>query len=99
LRDQKLGVGQLVLDLSGISPTGAVEMSAEVGIGELRVELPEDLPVRVHAESGIGQVEVLGEEDGGFGSELDHTDQGFDPAATSLDIELSVGIGEVTVLR
>jgi len=99
LRDQKLGVGQLVLDLSGIAPTGPVEVSAEVGIGELRVELPEDLPVRVHAESGIGQVEVLGEQDGGFGSELDHADDGFDLAATSLDIELSIGIGEVTVVR
>jgi hypothetical protein len=99
VRDQRLGVGQLVMDLSGITPTGPVQVSAEVGIGELRVELPGDLPVRVHGESGIGQVQVLGEQDGGFGSELDHADDGFDPAATSLDIELSVGIGEVTVFR
>lgn len=42
---------------------------------------------------------MLGQEDGGFGSELDHADEGFDPAGTSLDIELSVGIGKVSVVR
>lgn len=99
IRDQELGVGQLVLDLSGIEPTGTEELVAEVGIGELRVEIPPDLPVRVHAESGIGQVEVFGEQEGGFGSEIDHVDEGFDAAPASLDLELSVGIGEVTIGR
>jgi predicted membrane protein len=99
IRDQELGVGQLVLDLSDIEPTGAEELVAEVGIGELRVEVPPDLPVRVHAESGIGQVDVFGEQEGGFGSEIDHVDEGFDAATASLDLELSVGIGEVTISR
>lgn len=99
IRDQELGIGKLVVDLSDIAPSGTVEMTASVGIGELEVRLPDDLPVRVHATSGIGQVEVLGEEDGGFGSELDHVDDGFNSGTTSLDLEVSVGIGEVTVTR
>jgi Cell wall-active antibiotics response 4TMS YvqF len=97
--DQELGVGRLVLDLSDVDPAGVEELKAEVGIGELRVEVPPDLPIRVHAESGIGEVEVFGEQEGGFGSEVDHVDEGFDAASASLDLELSVGIGEVTITR
>ena len=99
VRDQELGIGQLVVDLSDLAPSGPVSLSAEVGIGELRVDLPPDLPVRVEATSGIGQVDVFEEEDGGFGSELDHVDDGFEGAAASLDLQLSVGIGQVTVTR
>lgn len=99
IQDQELGIGKLVVDLSDVEPAGSVELSASVGIGELEVRVPGDLPVRIHATSGIGQVTLFGEEDGGFGSELDHVDDGFDGAAASLDLELSVGIGEVTVLR
>jgi predicted membrane protein len=99
IRDQELGIGSLVVDLSDIAPDGPVTLSAEVGIGELRVTLPSDLPVRVEATSGIGQVEVFEEQDGGFGSELGHIDDGFAGATASLDLELSVGIGEVTVIR
>ena len=92
-------MGQLLVDLSDIAPEGPITLEAEVGIGELRMELPAGLPVRIHAVSGIGRVQVFGEEEGGFGSEVDHVDDGFDPAAASLDLELSVGIGEVTVSR
>ena len=99
VRDQELGIGQLVVDLSDLAPRGPVSLSAEVSIGELRVDLPPNLPVRVEATSGIGQVDVFEEEDGGFGSELDHVDDGFEGAAASLDLQLSVGIGQVTVTR
>ena len=99
VRDQELGIGQLVVDLSELAPGGPVAVSAEVGIGQLDVELPPDLPVRVRATSGIGEVEVFEEQDGGFGSEVDHVDDGFEGATASLDLELSVGIGQVTVTR
>ncbi len=99
VRDQELGIGQLVVDLSELAPGGPVAVSAEVGIGQLEVELPPDLPVRVRATSGIGEVEVFEEQDGGFGSEVDHVDDGFEGATASLDLELSVGIGQVTVTR
>ncbi|HYZ11325.1 MAG TPA: LiaF domain-containing protein [Actinomycetota bacterium] len=99
VRDQELGIGQLVVDLSDLAPRGPVSLSAEVSIGELRVDLPPNLPVRVEATSGIGQVDVFEEADGGFGSELDHVDDGFEGAAASLDLQLSVGIGQVTVTR
>jgi predicted membrane protein len=99
LRDQELGIGQLVVDLTDIAPAGPATLSAGVGIGELRVVLPADLPVRVEATSGIGEVRVFDEDDGGFGSELGHIDEAFGTAAASLDLELSVGIGQVTVTR
>src|SRR5918996_1501795 len=56
VRDQELGIGQLVVDLSELAPGGPVAVSAEVGIGQLEVELPPDLPVRVRATSGIGRL-------------------------------------------
>jgi hypothetical protein len=98
-RDYELGIGELTIDLTSLEPTGSVEMDASVGIGELHVELPVGVAVSVSAESGIGQVAVLGNEDGGFGSQVEFADDGYGSASARLQLDLSVGLGEVSVTR
>jgi len=98
-RDYELGIGELTIDLTSLEPTGSVEMDASVGIGELHVELPVGVAVSVSAESGIGQVAVLGNEDGGFGSQVEFADDGYGSASAPLHLDQSVGLGEVSVTR
>ena len=92
------GVGDLVVDLRQLQvPPGTTTVEARVGIGELAVELPQGVSVAVVARSGLGQVQVLGEEEGGFGSRIDTTSgAGGD---RRLELDLRVGLGQVRVER
>jgi hypothetical protein len=98
LTGYELGVGNLVVDLRQLQvPPGTTTVEARVGIGELAVELPQGVSVAVVARSGLGQVQVLGEEEGGFGSRIDTTsDAGGD---RRLELDLRVGLGQVRVER
>lgn len=98
LRDYRLAIGQLTLDLSGLQvPPGTTTVEARVAIGELAVRLPQGVAVEVDAGSGIGQVQALDQEEGGFGSRLEASSDGFGDRRLVLD--LRVGLGEVRVER
>lgn len=99
LRDEyKLGIGHLDLDLrdlSGLSSSRTVRV--RVGIGQLVVQTSRGSWVDIRAHSGIGQVDVFGRQNGGFG-----VDGGYHPGARTyavLSLVLSVGIGQVQVTR
>jgi Cell wall-active antibiotics response 4TMS YvqF len=96
-----LGVGQLRLDLRQLPPEvsgrAAREIDVSVGIGELQVLLPPDLPVQIQASSGIGEVRLPDGTESGFGAEAQFPDGR--PTGDRLHLELSVGIGQVTVER
>jgi len=98
LRDYRLAIGQLTLDLSGLQvPQGTTTVQARVGVGELAVRLPEGVAVEVDAGSGIGQVQALDREESGVGSRLEADSGGFGDRRLVLD--LRVGLGEVRVER
>jgi hypothetical protein len=98
LREYELGVGNLELDLRQLQlPPGTTTVEARVGIGELVVEVPSGVSVQVVARSGLGEVQVFGEEDGGVGSRIDATsEQGGD---RRLELDARVGLGQVQVDR
>jgi Cell wall-active antibiotics response 4TMS YvqF len=96
LTGYELGVGNLVVDLRQLQvPPGTTAVDARVGIGELTVRLPQGVSVAVVASSGLGQVQALGEEEGGFASKVDTTaEAGGD---RRLELDLRVGLGQVRV--
>jgi Cell wall-active antibiotics response LiaF, C-terminal len=98
LRRYELGVGNFELDLRRLQlPPGTTTVEARVGIGELAVEVPEGVSLTVVARSGLGQVQVLGEEDGGIASRIDFgSEQSGD---RRLEVDARVGLGEVRVNR
>ena len=98
LREYELGVGNFELDLRQLQlPPGTTAVEARVGIGELVVEVPQGVSVQVVASSGLGQVQVFGEEDGGIASRIDATsEQGGD---RRLELDARVGLGQVQVNR
>ena len=98
LREYELGVGNFELDLRQLQlPLGTTTVKARVGIGQLAVQVPQGVSVQVVARSGLGNVQVFGEEDGGIGSRIDaSSEQGGD---RHLELDARVGLGEVRVDR
>jgi hypothetical protein len=85
-----LGVGDVVVDVSG-ERAGSFEGSVTGGTGMTTVRLPRDLGVRVKAERGIGTISTEG---------LRKTDKGYvndawGESETSIDLEVTVGVGSV----
>jgi hypothetical protein len=97
LRRYELGVGNFQLDLRQLQvPAGTTAVEARVGIGELDVRLPDGVAVDVVASSGLGQVQVLGREEGGLASRVE-TSAGDGDRRLRLDVRS--GLGQVRVQR
>jgi hypothetical protein len=96
-----LGIGELRLDLRRLDPSASGQAQEKVdvgvGIGELSVLLPRALPVQIEASAGIGQVDLPDGSEGGLGAEAQFEDVRRDEVR--LRLELSVGIGQITVER
>jgi hypothetical protein len=98
LTEYELGAGDFLLDLQQLQvPPGTTAVQARVGVGELVVELPDGVSARVVASSGLGEVQVLSEQEGGFANRVDTTvEAGGD---RRLELDLRVGMGQVRVER
>ena len=107
--EHRLGIGSLVLDLRGLAleDGDVVPVTASVGIGELRVRLPEGVSLTGDARVGIGAVQGTDGSRGGFGvdatledlQETNTDDPARKGAPPMLDLDLQVGIGQVVVTR
>ena len=98
MRDSyKLGIGQLVVDLRNTQlPKGDVPLKMDVGIGEARLILPDDVCVATDASMGMGDVSVLGNDHGGV--DIDYQDvPTAAPATTRVLLKANVGIGAIRI--
>jgi phage shock protein PspC (stress-responsive transcriptional regulator) len=87
-----LGVGDLKLDLSQITPAGSRRITAKVGVGELRIVVPSGARVRVDAHAKVGDVYV-------FRSHDDGRDARVRTGSGTLVIDATVGAGRIDVVR
>ncbi|ELS55644.1 PspC domain-containing protein [Streptomyces viridochromogenes] len=102
-----LGTGVGTLDLTGLKFTGdqTVTTRADVGMGRLEVIVPEDVTVKVSIDVGVGDIQLPGEDQ----QDVDvapgkHKELTLTPApgirnAGTLDLDLSVGVGQAEVSR
>lgn len=105
----ELGAGEAVLDLSALKPggkDGVVSTHAEVGAGQLKVTVPEDVTVQLKIQVGLGDIRLPGEKSGKDvdvepGLERTVTLQPADGLTSTgtLKLDLQVGLGEVKVTR
>jgi phage shock protein PspC (stress-responsive transcriptional regulator) len=103
-RDRKLGVGQLVLDLrdlpAGTSSTDVLDVSARVGVGRLRILVPEIATLEVHTDLGAGHVVLDGEEiANGIRSVDDRRVAARGASTVTLRLDLRMGAGEIALER
>jgi hypothetical protein len=106
-----LGIGSLTVDLRGlqIEPGETASLSLSVGIGQLRLRVPDDVVVTGEGRAGIGAVHAGAIEagagtSGGLGVTVpfEGTIEGSaatDDASGTLDLDVEVGIGQVMVSR
>ncbi len=91
----RLGIGDATLDLADLSPASEGVIEASVGIGSLVVDVPDDVHLRIHAQSDIGQVVVFGDVVEGGPRASQNVEIGSTGPVIQLIVE--VGIGEVEV--
>jgi len=101
-----LGVGNGVLDLSGLPADGlsGARLPAYVGLGELEVRVPEGLTVQVVGHVGLGEILLPGESQNGTGS---GGQGGSDVSRSTLIgdgpvevvVDAGVGVGQLTVVK
>lgn len=96
----ELGAGNLRLDLRDLDmPEGTTSLAVDVGVGAVNILVPEDAAVSVRAESGTGEIVLFGERQGGLGVENDYASPDYEDAGRRLELDLSVGMGQIEVTR
>jgi hypothetical protein len=110
----RLAIGNMRVDLSNVTfNPGTTHVTASVGIGHLVVALPPGTAVSVSAHSGLGNVQVFGQSDGGFSTgqtmQLSGTSGNSGPTGTSgtanssgaarIVLDAETGVGQVEVIR
>ena len=93
----ELGIGELVIDLRDTDlPAGDVPINVDVGMGEARVLVPEDVCVATSADIGMGNVAFFGRDNGGIDIDFDERPDA-EGDATRLLVDAEIGVGELRV--
>lgn len=94
----RLGIGDLTVDLRGISfPAGTTRVEASVGLGELTILVPGGVSVLGRGHAGAGEITFFGKESSGL--DVDLGVSGPATATSRLSLDLSVGLGSIEVRR
>jgi len=99
---QRLGLGQLTVDLTAlpVSTTTPVSVHTVVGIGRVHVLIPADVVLELDVNLGAGHVVLDGEElADGVRHHEQWTDQPVGTAAGTIKLTVELGIGEVAIDR
>ena len=92
------GIGSLEVDLERLELSESTTVEIGVGIGELRIVVPEGVPLDVRATAGVGEVEVLDRRSSGVGAKVEELFEDDNDGPT-LRIEASVGVGQIRVVQ
>lgn len=100
--DYHIGAGNAVLDLSGLpaESLGESRIPAYVGLGELKVIVPDDLTVEVLGHVGLGEIVLPGDigGEGQGGTDLTR-EMVIGEGPTEIVLDAGVGIGQLTVVK
>jgi predicted membrane protein len=92
------GIGRLVIDLRNVEfPPGETDVSAQLGIGQLLVQVPSSVRVAVTAHAGAGSLMLFGRQHSGWPANDTRVVEGTGTGLLRLD--LRVGAGQVRVQR
>lgn len=94
------GFGDFDLDLTrAVISDGENTVRASHGFGDLTVIVPRDVSARVHASAGFGDATLFGQHSSGIGPALTFQSDDYASATRKLNIDASVGFGDVKVIR
>lgn len=96
--DYNLAMGKLTLDLRQVTDfSAAAKLSANVGMGELIVRLPEGMDVSVSSRVAAGQVEIFERFTDGIGLDETYRSPSLESGDDALELDLQVFAGRVEV--
>ncbi|MEV0088894.1 PspC domain-containing protein [Saccharopolyspora sp. NPDC050642] len=98
----KRSAGSVQLDLRDLKIADGQELhtGANVGLGDILVQLPPDVDVTARCAAELGGVQCLGDSTDGRSAERTVVDQGEDgPGGGHIVLDLVVGTGDVEVVR
>jgi hypothetical protein len=93
----RLGVGDATLDLTR-TDARTIDTDVSVGIGHVRVIVPDDATVDVVAHAGLGEVQVLGRVSNGSDVDYSRHLRGSE-LGPKITLDVRVGVGQVEVVR
>jgi len=96
--DYELGVGSMTIDLRRVDVVGQQSIDVSVGVGEVIVLLPPDVPVDVSAEVGAGVIDFPRTPQQG-GMSVDKTWSRDGDSTGSLNLHLDTGLGSISVME
>jgi phage shock protein PspC (stress-responsive transcriptional regulator) len=93
----ELGAGELVLDLRDVDfPDGRTTVNVKLGMGDLVVQVPENVCVSTHVKIGAGDAQVFGRDNAGF--DVDWSETPANPAgAPELYIDADASLASVRI--
>jgi phage shock protein PspC (stress-responsive transcriptional regulator) len=95
--EYQLGVGQLTLDLRDVDfPSGDTRVRIDLGIGEARVIVPQDVCVSPRIEIGAGEATIGERQQNGVGVDWEES-TGATGGGSRLILEADLGLGEIRV--
>jgi phage shock protein PspC (stress-responsive transcriptional regulator) len=100
----EFGVGRIEVDLTGLDldelrARGAVDIDIELGVGELRILLPDTVTFDIVAELGIGRMELPGTDSSGFGLERSTLASATEATeAPRVRLAVTQGIGRMSIV-
>jgi predicted membrane protein len=95
-----LGFGNAEVNFSQTQlPDGENKAYINVGFGEIKVLVPQGIPVSAKGNSFLGKVEIFDKHADGISNVLEHRDDGYETAEKKLKIIGNVGFGGMRILR
>ena len=97
LRDvYRLGAGEMVIDLRDVDfPAGRTELDVELGLGEVKILVPDDVCVASDTEIGAGVARIFDREYGDV--DLEWSQRPGDGATTDLHIDTDIDFGALSI--
>jgi phage shock protein PspC (stress-responsive transcriptional regulator) len=98
LRDTyKLGMGQLTVDLRQVDlPAGDTPLTLDLGVGEARLVVPDDVCVATDAQVGMGEVRVFDRHNDGVDVDVLEQPDAL-PDTSRLLVDADIGVGALHV--
>lgn len=95
--------GDIYIDVTEtVLPKGTSLISIRQGFGKIKLEVPYEIPIRIHYTTLFGEANILRQHHQRLINEFLHMKDGYptdSPAPTELIITLSTWIGDVEVIR
>jgi phage shock protein PspC (stress-responsive transcriptional regulator) len=91
-----LSAGHIKVDLRGVTTPQRLEY--RIGVGQIEVLVPSNVGYEVRTHVSIGDVKIADQDTGGTNVTVDRTNKP-DGAIRTIDLDLKVGIGNITIVR